>query len=73
MTSAVDVRTFEADTWRAPTRVRVALAGCGAVGSALLRELVARRGALAERHGVRVELMRVLVRDVTRPRAAEAA
>jgi homoserine dehydrogenase len=71
MTSAVDVRTYEPDVRRAPTRVRVALAGCGAVGSALLRELVARRDALAERHGVRVELVRVLVRDVTRPRDAE--
>ncbi|MFL5608600.1 MAG: homoserine dehydrogenase [Gemmatimonadaceae bacterium] len=79
MTSAVEVGTFEVNGWRdgareawpAPTRVRVALAGCGAVGSALLRELVARRGALAERHGVRVELTRVLVRDVTRPRDAE--
>jgi homoserine dehydrogenase len=71
MTSAVEVRTFEPDVRRAPTRVRLALAGCGAVGSALLRELVARRGALAERHGVRVELTRVLVRDVTRERDAE--
>ena len=79
MTSAVEARTFNLDEWRdrsrgawpAPTQVRVALAGCGAVGSALLRELVARRGALAERHGVRVELTRVLVRDVTRPRDAE--
>lgn len=71
MTSAVEVRTFEPDAWRSPVRVRVALAGCGAVGSALLRELVARRGALEERHGVRVELTRVLVRDVAKERNAE--
>lgn len=56
--------------WRAPTRVRVALAGCGAVGSALVRELAACRDTLAERHGVEVVVTRVLVRDVTRERAA---
>ena len=79
MTSAVEVRSLEFGQWHeranmawpAPARVRVALAGCGAVGSALLRELAFRREALAQRHGVRVELTRVLVRDVTRPRDAE--
>jgi homoserine dehydrogenase len=71
MTSAVEAGSREVDAWRAPARVRVALAGCGAVGSALLRELVARRESLEERHGVRVELTRVLVRDVTRHRDAE--
>jgi homoserine dehydrogenase len=48
----------------------VALAGCGAVGSALLRELVARRITLADRHGVDVQVTRVLVRDVARERCA---
>jgi homoserine dehydrogenase len=71
MTGAVEATTVEVGAWRAPARVRVALAGCGAVGSALLRELVARRGSLEERHGVHVELTRVLVRDVTRHRDAE--
>jgi homoserine dehydrogenase len=71
MTGAVEATTVEVGAWRAPARVRVALAGCGAVGSALLRELVTRRSSLEERHGVRVELTRVLVRDVTRHRDAE--
>lgn len=50
--------------------VRVAIAGCGAVGSALVRELEARRDALRSRHGLRVELSAVLVRDVDRRRDA---
>lgn len=72
MTSVVEVGTVELDAWRAPApaRVRVALAGCGAVGSALLRELTARCGSLEERHGIQVELVRILVRDVARPRDA---
>ncbi len=53
-----------------PVTIRVALAGCGAVGSVLVRELVARRDRLAQRHGVRIELARVLVRDVTLRRDA---
>jgi homoserine dehydrogenase len=64
---------FERETdieWRRTATVRVALAGCGAVGSALLRELAARRHTLADRHGVDVTLTRVLVRDVTRDRCA---
>jgi homoserine dehydrogenase len=62
----------EREAWSAssPTTLRIALAGCGAVGSALLREIDARRDALAERHGIAIELTRVLVRDVRRPRAA---
>ena len=70
MTSLLQIDDRITDTWRAPTRVRVALAGCGAVGSALVRELAACRETLAERHGVEVVLTRVLVRDVTLERAA---
>jgi homoserine dehydrogenase len=70
MTSLLQIDDRITDAWRAPTRVRVALAGCGAVGSALVRELDARRESLAERHGVEVVLTRVLVRDVTRERGA---
>lgn len=54
----------------APVTIRVALAGCGAVGSVLVRELAARRTTLAQRHGVRIELARVLVRDVALRRDA---
>ncbi|MEO7458215.1 MAG: homoserine dehydrogenase [Gemmatimonadaceae bacterium] len=72
MPSALDEGIEARESWSvaAPTVVRVALAGCGAVGSALVRELDARRDALAARHGVSIELARVLVRDVTRPRDA---
>jgi homoserine dehydrogenase len=49
----------------------VALAGCGAVGSALLRELNARQGALEQRLGKRVEITRVLVRDIAKKRATD--
>ena len=74
MTSIAGIEYRERESWQGPvpalTRVRVALAGCGAVGSALLREFSARRLALAERHGVEIVLTRVLVRDVTRRREA---
>lgn len=70
MTSLLQIDDRITETWRAPTRVRVALAGCGAVGSALVRELAACRDTLVERHGVEVVVTRVLVRDVTRERSA---
>lgn len=54
----------------APALVRVALAGCGVVGSALLRVFASRREALAQRHGIEIVLTRVLVRDVGRRRDA---
>ena len=70
MTSVAEIESPTADAWRPPVTVRLALAGCGAVGSALLRELVARRETLADRHGVEVVLTRVLVRDVALARDA---
>src|SRR5258708_27805112 len=72
MTSVVEIGGREEVSWRqaAPTVVRVALAGCGAVGGAVLREIAARRTALAERHGISVVLTSLLVRDVDRRRAA---
>lgn len=52
-----------------PTRtIRVALAGCGVVGSALARLLHSSADAIGARHGVRVEIVRVLVRDALRKR-----
>lgn len=48
--------------------IRVALAGCGVVGSALVRLLHASADAIGARHGVRVEIARVLVRDARRKR-----
>ena len=72
MTSAVEFESPEQQVWTttAPTLVRVALAGCGAVGSALLREFDSRRAALAERVGIEVRVVSVLVRDVQRERDA---
>jgi homoserine dehydrogenase len=50
--------------------IRVAVAGCGTVGGALI-DLLARHGdALARRTGARFEIVRVLVRDDTLPRSA---
>lgn len=49
--------------------VRVAVAGCGTVGAALI-DLLDRHGeALRQRRGVRYQVTRVLVRDADRPRA----
>jgi homoserine dehydrogenase len=71
MTSVVEFVRTNALPPRERSTVRVALAGCGAVGSALLRELAARRESLEARRGARVELLRVLVRDVARSRDAD--
>lgn len=50
--------------------VRVAVAGCGTVGGSLL-DLLQRHGPdLTRRSGIRYEVVRVLVRDASRPRAA---
>jgi homoserine dehydrogenase len=70
MASLVELEQDVRDAWRGPATVRVALAGCGVVGSALLRALVARKANLADRHGVDVVLTRVLVRDTSLERAA---
>jgi homoserine dehydrogenase len=72
MTSVAEVECREQEPWRGETRtiVRIALAGCGSVGSALLREIAARREAIADRHGVEIVLTRLLVRDLERKRDA---
>ncbi|HEX8432706.1 MAG TPA: homoserine dehydrogenase, partial [Longimicrobium sp.] len=51
--------------------VRVALAGCGVVGGELVRLLHGSAAEVGARHGVRFELVSVLVRDRNRPRPAE--
>ncbi|HEX6600619.1 MAG TPA: homoserine dehydrogenase [Gemmatimonadaceae bacterium] len=71
MTSVAEVCREAVAPWAGPRTVRVALAGCGAVGSALLRELNARQAALEHRFGKRVEITRVLVRDLAKKRATE--
>jgi homoserine dehydrogenase len=72
MTSVVEITERSGAPWQSPAAgtVRVALAGCGAVGSALLRELAARRESLESRRGMRVRLTRVLVREIARERNA---
>jgi homoserine dehydrogenase len=56
-----------------PRRVRVALAGCGTVAGELARAILTRRDALAAAHGVRLEIVRVLVRRASLPRRAVPA
>lgn len=51
-----------------PRTVRIALAGCGVVGSALVRLLHFSAATISARHGVRLEIVRVLVRDAGRSR-----
>lgn len=53
--------------------VRVALAGCGVVGSAFLQLLHRSAGQIASQHGVRFEVVRVLVRDPLRDRGVPIA
>jgi homoserine dehydrogenase len=53
----------------APT-VRVGLLGCGNVGSALAEILLTRADGIAERTGIRLELVGIAVADTSKPRAA---
>ena len=48
--------------------VRIALLGCGVVGSAVAKRLIEHSDELAERVGDRLELVGVAVRDVSKPR-----
>ncbi len=64
--------TALADAAREHT-VRVALAGCGVVGSAFLQLLHRSAGQIASQHGVRFEVVRVLVRDPLRDRGVPIA
>ena len=52
-----------------PKTLRLALAGCGVVGAALVRLLHESSAAIEARHNVRFDIVRVLVRDVARDRA----
>jgi homoserine dehydrogenase len=53
-----------------PSRVRVALLGCGNVGGALAELLATRQEDIAARTGIRLELVGIAVADTTRPRSA---
>jgi homoserine dehydrogenase len=67
------VETAAAPVAGRPRTIRVALAGCGVVGSSLVRLLAERAAPLASEQGLRFELVRVLVREPGRPRALELA
>ena len=56
---------------RGPRVVRVALAGCGVVGGELVRLLAHGAGEIRARHGIRFELVSVLVKHPDRPRPGE--
>lgn len=51
--------------------VRVAVAGCGTVGGALLNLLQRHGPDITRRSGLRYEVVRVLVRDISRPRSVQ--
>ncbi|MGI9015437.1 MAG: homoserine dehydrogenase [Phycisphaerales bacterium] len=51
-----------------PAAVRVALLGCGTVGSCVAKNIVTQQRWLRQRAGARVTLEHILVRDAARPR-----
>jgi len=70
--AAARISTSRAGTPRAsrPVRtVRVALAGCGTVGASLVALIRQQQEFFEQRHGVRFELVRILVRDTAKERA----
>lgn len=64
--------TLDAPTPRTRT-TRIALAGCGTVGGALLQLLRERAGAIQATHGLHAEVVSILVRDASRRRAPGVA
>lgn len=60
----------EGVTHRSET-VRVGLLGCGIVGGATARVLSGSASTLSERAGIRIELARIAVRDLSKPREVE--
>lgn len=56
---------------RGPRVVRVALAGCGVVGGELVRLLAHGAEEIRARHGIRIDLVSVLVKHPSRPRPDE--
>ncbi|MFL5622395.1 MAG: homoserine dehydrogenase [Gemmatimonadaceae bacterium] len=62
------VARFESQAGEQARPVRIALAGCGVVGSGLVRLLDEAAPAIAARFGVRFVITRILVRDRSRDR-----
>ncbi|SDD54825.1 homoserine dehydrogenase [Sanguibacter gelidistatuariae] len=54
----------------APSALRVALLGCGVVGTQVARLLIEQADDLASRVGARLDLVGIAVRDITAPRDA---
>ena len=54
-----------------PTTVRVGVLGCGNVGAALVDIVRTRADAIEERTGIRLEIARVAVRNISAPREVE--
>lgn len=54
-----------------PAAVKVALLGCGTVGTALLKLLAAQSSRIASQWGVRIEIAAILVSDTATPRPPE--
>jgi homoserine dehydrogenase len=50
--------------------VRVGVLGCGNVGAPLVELLASQAGAIEDRTGLRLEVTRIAVRDITKPRPA---
>jgi len=62
------IAQFDSVSTRPQRTIRIALAGCGVVGSGLVRLLHDSASAIASRFGVRFAITSVLVRDTTRDR-----
>ncbi len=56
-----------------PTVVRLGLLGCGTVGAALVELIGNQREAIATRTGIRLEVTKIAVRDVSRSRGLDLA
>jgi len=63
-------QNVEVESVPAATTVRVALAGCGVVGSALVGLVESHRTELLRRHRIRIEFTSILVNHIERRRAA---
>ena len=68
LTAPAQVQDGPANT-RPIREVRVGLLGYGCVGSAVDRLLAERQAEIEQTHGIRVTVVRALVRDVAKPRA----
>jgi homoserine dehydrogenase len=69
LTGHANARTTTKTAINRPRTVRVALAGCGTVGSSLVALARGQHEWLERRHGVRFEIARVLVRDPAKQRS----